>query len=145
MIPSAKRWAFATVAKEKRALPSTITITLLLRCLVIASSVGLTMGGMSNYDVYMPTGKFTKDKKDSRSLDGELREITDKVMARVTLDDIADAAGCGANTLRQARLDPSASGYRNPPAGLRGALHQVCRKRAKYFLDLAKQLKPTKE
>jgi hypothetical protein len=80
-----------------------------------------------------------------RTLDDDLRDDMDKVMARVTLDDIAKAAGCGPNTLRQARLDPSASGYRKAPVGLRQALHQICRERAKYFLDLAKKLRPPKE
>jgi len=92
----------------------------------------------------MSRTNFTKDTKDSRALDDGLREAMDKVMARVKISDIAKAAGCSDNTLMQARLDPSAKGYRNPPAGLRSALHQVCRERAKYFLELARQLKPPK-
>jgi len=85
------------------------------------------------------------DKRKAGPENDELREAMDKVMARVTLEDIAKAADCGVNALKQARLDPSASGYRKPPAGLHRALHQVCRERAKYFLDLAKRLKPPKE
>lgn len=93
----------------------------------------------------MSRENFTKDKKDARALDDDLREAMDNVMARVTITDIAEAAGCSANTLMQARMDPSAKGYRKPPAGLRSALHQVCRERAKYFLELARQLKPGRE
>lgn len=75
----------------------------------------------------------------------DLREAMDKVMARVTLDDIAQVAGCSVNTLKQTRLDPMSAGYRNPPPGLRQALLQICRDRAQYFAELAKLLRPSKE
>ena len=85
------------------------------------------------------------DRKMTNADSDELRKAMDKVMARVTLDDIAEAAGYSVNTLKQARLDPSASGYRKLPAGLRRILHQICRERANYFLQLARQLKPVRE
>lgn len=74
----------------------------------------------------------------------ELRDSMDKVMARITLDDIAKAAGYSVNALKQARLDPSATGYRTPPPGLRRALYELCMAQAKHFLKLARQLKPPK-
>lgn len=85
------------------------------------------------------------DKRETDADSVDLREAMDRVLARVTLEDIAKAADCGVNSLKQARLDPSASGYRKPPATLRRALHEVCRKQASYFSELARQLKPGRE
>lgn len=93
----------------------------------------------------MSTQKFTSAKKDEQTADAELRAAMDKVMARVTLEDIAKVAGCGVNSLKQARLDPGASGHRKPPASLGRALHEISRERATYFAELAKQLRPSKE
>ena len=74
----------------------------------------------------------------------DLRDAMDKAMARITLDDIANAAGCSVNTLKQSRLKPDNAGYRSPPASLRRALFELCRERAKYFIELAEELRPPK-
>lgn len=87
---------------------------------------------------------MSEKRKQPANAIGLVREAMDKVMTRVTLEEIAKGAGCGVNVLKQSRLDPAATGYRNPPAGLRRALYEVCRARARHFLDLAKQLKAAK-
>lgn len=89
-----------------------------------------------------PTSKSVKERESGRL---DAYEAVDKAMVKITLDEIAKAAACSVSTLRQSRLDPDAVGYRNPPAGLRLALHELCKDRAQYFTDLAEQLRPPKE
>ena len=72
-------------------------------------------------------------------------EAVDRAMVKITLDEIAKAAGCSVSTLRQSRMAPDAVGYRSPPAGLQRALHELCKERAKYFTELAEQLRPSEE
>lgn len=101
----------------------------------------------------MSTKKFTHSATASERLTGsakrgpalDLREAMDRVTAKITLEDIAKAVGCGANTLRQSRMAPDAVGHRSPPAGLQRALHELCKDRAKYFTELAEQLRPPEE
>ena len=101
----------------------------------------------------MSTKKFTHpetagDRRAVSSQRGQtldLREAMDMVTAKITLEDIAKAVGCGANTLRQSRMAPDAVGHRSPPAGLQRALHELCKDRAKYFTELAEQLRPPEE
>lgn len=101
----------------------------------------------------MSTKKFTHPEAASdkptvssrRSQTPDLREAMDRVTAKITLEDIAKAVGCGANTLRQSRMSPEAEGYRSPPAGLQRALHELCKERATYFTELAEQLRPSEE
>ena len=69
----------------------------------------------------------------------------DRAMVKITLDEIAKASGCSVSTLRQSRMAPDAVGHRSPPAGLQRALHELCKDRAKYFTDLAEQLRPPEE
>ena len=106
-----------------------------------------------NHNVYMSTKTFTPSKspREKRAVSTQrgqtldLREAMDGVTAKITLEDIAKAVGCGANTLRQSRMSPEAGGYRSPPAGLQRALHELCKDRAKYFTELAEQLRPLEE
>lgn len=101
----------------------------------------------------MSTKKFTQpeaasDRRTGSSHRGpalDLREAMDRVTAKITLEDIAKAVGCGANTLRQSRMAPDAVGHRSPPAGLQRAMHDLCKDRAKYFAELAERLRPPEE
>lgn len=101
----------------------------------------------------MSTKKFTQPETASDRRTGsaqrgpalDLREAMDRVTAKITLEDIAKAVGCGANTLRQSRMAPDAVGHRSPPAGLQRAMHHLCKERAKYFIELAEQLRPPEE
>lgn len=81
---------------------------------------------------------------DATPTHADLCDAMDKAMVRISIEDIAKATGCGVNTLRQSRMKPGTRGYRSPPAGLLRALHELCKARAKYFLDLAEQLRPPK-
>jgi len=106
-----------------------------------------------NYIVYMSTRKFTHpptaNDKRTLSVHGlpgglDFREAMDGAMVKIGLEDIAKAAGCSVNTLKQSRLSPDTVGYRSPPAGLRQALHELCKDRAKYFMELAERLRAPK-
>ena len=57
-----------------------------------------------------------------------------------THDDIARAAEIGLQTVRQARMDATATGYRSPPAGWEKAIAKLARERATELLDLAEEL-----
>ena len=55
--------------------------------------------------------------------------------------DIAQAAGIGVQTVRQARMDPASSGYRAPPVRWENAVAKLARERARELVWLAEQLR----
>ena len=57
-----------------------------------------------------------------------------------THDDIARAADIGVQTVRQARMDPTAAGYRSPPAGWEQAIAKLARETAGELMKLAEEL-----
>ena len=57
-----------------------------------------------------------------------------------THDDIARAAGIGVQTVRQARMDPTATGYRSAPDGWEKAIAKLARERAGELVTLAEDL-----
>jgi len=69
------------------------------------------------------------------------REATDTLTKSCpTLADLAKTAGVSPGLIRQARLDPKASSYRNPPEGWEVAIAKLARQRAKELERLAKEL-----
>ena len=56
-----------------------------------------------------------------------------------THDDIARAAGTGVQTVRQARLNPLATGYRSPPENWERAIAKLARERAGELVKLAEE------
>ena len=71
----------------------------------------------------------------------DFNEATDRLAACPTHDEVADAAGwTSVQTVRQARLDPSSTGYRRPPSGWKSAIAKLAGARACELLDLARDL-----
>lgn len=70
----------------------------------------------------------------------EFREATDRLIASVTLADLARELGVSHGLLRQARLSASASSYRSPPPNWHRAVAQLARKRAEELSRLVAEL-----
>lgn len=70
----------------------------------------------------------------------DFKEATDRIARCVTLAEIAQAAGCSAGLIRQARLDPLGPGYRKPPANWREILVRLARERGGELAGLADEL-----
>ena len=58
-----------------------------------------------------------------------------------THDDIARQADCSVQTVRQARMDPAAPGYRSPPVGWEQAIAVLALERSVEPLRLAEELR----
>ena len=58
----------------------------------------------------------------------------------ITLSDIATVCGVADNTIRRARMDRTASGYRSPPDGWETAIAELARQRAGELVKLAEEL-----
>ena len=69
------------------------------------------------------------------------RDATDALFERVTHEALAEALGASVPSIRQARLDPKAMAYRNPPEGWEGAVVSLAESRARHYRDLAQKLK----
>ncbi len=65
---------------------------------------------------------------------------TDALFERVTHEDLADALGGSVASIRQARLDPDANAYRNPPEGWEKAVKALAESRARHFQKLVRGL-----
>lgn len=70
----------------------------------------------------------------------DFKTATDRVAGCISHAEIAAAAGVSVQTVRQARLDPSAPGHRPPPAGWRGVLASLVRNRARELTSFAEAL-----
>lgn len=68
------------------------------------------------------------------------KTATDRLTDRVTADDIAMAFRVARNTIARARLDPSSSAYRSPPAGWQKVLARLARERSRALKALADEL-----
>lgn len=72
----------------------------------------------------------------------DFREVTGRLVELgVTLRELAAAMGVSYPALVQARMDSSASGYRNPPAGWRNAALRIAEEREGAFRELAAELR----
>lgn len=71
----------------------------------------------------------------------DFREATGKLIELgVTLREMAGAMGVSHSLLVQARMHPTAKGYRNAPDQWREALRGIAAKRGKAFTELARRL-----
>jgi hypothetical protein len=70
----------------------------------------------------------------------DFKTATDRVAGCISHAEIAEAAGVSVQTIRQARLDPSAPGHRPPPAGWRELMAQLARHRANELQGYADEL-----
>ena len=71
----------------------------------------------------------------------DFRMATDRLTRGCpTLADVAGEAGVSAGLIRQARMDPKASSFRNPPLGWELVLAKLARKRSRELEKLAGEL-----
>lgn len=73
------------------------------------------------------------------------QEATDQLAGRVTHEELAEELGVSVQAIRQARLDPSANGYRRPPDGWEAAVAKLATKRGGELKALAKALREAGE
>lgn len=59
----------------------------------------------------------------------DVKEATAILTRRITADEIAEAAGVSISSIARARLDPSSSAYRLPPANWQSVLARQARER----------------
>lgn len=71
----------------------------------------------------------------------DFKTATDRVAGCISHAEIAEAAGVSVQTIRQARLDPSAPGHRPPPAGWESILAQLAQDRSSQLSEFAEILK----
>lgn len=72
----------------------------------------------------------------------DFKTATDRVAGCISHAEIAEAAGVSVQTIRQARLDPSAPGHRPPPTGWQAVLARLAKERSKQLTAFAEALKP---
>lgn len=70
----------------------------------------------------------------------DFREATDRVCRAATHEDVAKALGVSVATVRQARLDRDASGFRQPPEHWQRQLAAFAEKKGVELLELAREL-----
>lgn len=71
----------------------------------------------------------------------DFKTATDRVAGCISHAEIAEAAGVSIQTIRQARMDPHSSSYRNPPADWKSVLAELARKRSDELVGFAEELK----
>lgn len=72
----------------------------------------------------------------------DFKETTEELMAGVTRVEIAQALGVSLATVAQARLEPSAKAYRNPPAGWEPKLAKLAKRGAERLTRIVERLQP---
>jgi hypothetical protein len=70
----------------------------------------------------------------------DFKTATDRVAGCISHAEIAEAAGVSVQTIRQARLDPSAPGHRPPPAGWGLALSRLIARRIEQLQKIQEDL-----
>lgn len=70
----------------------------------------------------------------------DFKTATDRVAGCISHAEIAEAAGVSVQTIRQARLDPSAPGHRPPPVGWQAVLVRLAREHSAQMSQLADEL-----
>ena len=70
----------------------------------------------------------------------DFKTATDRVAGCISHAEIAEAAGVSVQTIRQARLDPSAPGHRPPPGEWQEVLASLARKRSRELAAFADEL-----
>jgi hypothetical protein len=70
----------------------------------------------------------------------DFKAATDALAGCVTHEELAAACGASVQAIRQARMDPSNTNYRNPPAGWESAVSKLARRRGGELIKLADRL-----
>ena len=70
----------------------------------------------------------------------DFKTATDRVAGCISHAEIAQAAGVSVQTIRQARLDPSAPGHRPPPANWPEVLGRLAQQRSEQLAHFAEEL-----
>lgn len=70
----------------------------------------------------------------------DFKTATDRVAGCISHAEIAAAAGVSVQTIRQARLAPSAPGHRPPPAGWQDVLARLARERSQQLAQFAEEV-----
>ena len=70
----------------------------------------------------------------------DFKTATDRVAGCISHAEIAEAAGVSVQTIRQARLDPSAPGHRPPPQGWTLVLRKLINRRITELAHVAQEL-----
>lgn len=70
----------------------------------------------------------------------DFKTATDRVSGCISHAEIAEAAGVSVQTIRQARLDPSAPGHRPPPTGWKPVLARLASKRSRELAEFSIEL-----
>ncbi len=73
----------------------------------------------------------------------DFKAATDILTRRITADEIAEAAGVSISSIARARLDPTSSAYRSPPAEWQPALARLARERINELSLFVEELDPT--
>lgn len=74
----------------------------------------------------------------------DFKEATDRLTARVTLADIAEACGSHPNSIDRARLEPGSKSYRSPPTEWEAAVIRLARQRLRDLEHLVVALSHTR-
>lgn len=69
------------------------------------------------------------------------RKMTDELIEKVTLAEIADEIGCSLASIDQARLSETAKARRSPPPGWEKAALKLAEKQIAHFTKLAAKLR----
>lgn len=73
------------------------------------------------------------------------KEATDGLFDRIDHAQLAEALGVSVASIRQARLNPRAKAFREPPEAWRHAIIRLAEKRVWHFRKLIEQLNATKD
>jgi hypothetical protein len=69
------------------------------------------------------------------------KEATDGLFDRISHEELAQALGISVASIRQARLDPKAKAYRQPPENWVGAIIQLAEGRVWHYRKLIEQVR----
>lgn len=70
----------------------------------------------------------------------DFKTATDRVAGCISHAEIAEAACVSIQTIRQARMDPNSTSYRNPPAGWQAVLARLARERSRELAAFAEEV-----
>jgi len=71
----------------------------------------------------------------------KFKEATDGLFDRVGHADLAEAMGISVASIRQARLDPTAKAYREPPPNWEDTVIRLAEKRVWHYRQLIEQVR----
>lgn len=69
------------------------------------------------------------------------RKVTDDLISKVTLMELAEQIGCSLATIDQARLSEEAKARRSPPPGWQKAVLKLAEARVRHFQKVAEAMR----